>query len=213
MSRAVLPIAILCSVTAIAVVESASLRVKPFVGVFLNSYSTSVEDFDLFWGSRSGSSLGALAGLRLIPQVAGVVKLHAWEKKEELRLYVPTVDDSVTFKGEWNQYFITVAARYYPVTLARISPYVDLGLAYSSATEKYEEIVGEWHRNPTLSSGGIGGALGGGVQVWLTPQISVFGEAQVVKVTVKGGNEWLGIVDRVQDAGCRFLGAGVCLLF
>jgi hypothetical protein len=212
MTRVVLLVTILCCVASITAVEGSSLQVKPFVGLSLNSYSTSVEDFDAFWGGKSGRSLGGHAGLRFIPQVAGVIKLHVFDRKQEMKLWIQGLSDSVTYKAEWNQYFITVAARYYPVTLARVSPYVDLGFLYSSVTEKYEAIAVEGHGNVTISAGGIGGALGGGVQVWLTPQISVFGEAQIVAVTVKGGNEWLGIrSDRA--AGCRFLGGGISLLF
>lgn len=212
MKRVALSVAILCCVTTVTAVEGSSLQVKPFVGLSLNSYSTSVEDFEAFWGSKSGSSLGGFVGVRVIPQVAGVWKVHIFEKKQEMRLWIPGLTDSVTYKAEWSQYFITVAARYYPVTLARVSPYVDAGLLYSSVTEKYEAIAVEGHGNVTVSGGGIGGALAGGVQVWITPQISVFGEGQVVKVTVKGGNEWLGIHEE-RAAGGRYFGAGVCLLF
>ncbi len=212
MKRVALSVAILCSVITITAVEGSPLQVKPFVGLSLSSYSTSIEDFDTFWGSKSGSSLGGLVGARVIPQLAGVFKVHIFEKNQEMRLWIPGLTDSVTYKAEWSQYFITVAARYYPVTLARISPYVDAGLLYSSVTEKYEAMAVEGHGSANVSAGGIGGALAGGIQVWITPQISVFGEAQVVKVTVKGGNEWLGIHEE-RAAGGRYFGGGVCLVF
>jgi hypothetical protein len=140
------------------------------------------------------------------------VKVHIFEKKQEIKLWVPELVDSIIYKGEWSQYSVTMAVRYYPITFARVSPYVDAGLIYSNVTEKYEAIVEEWHGNPSIPSGGFGGMLAGGLQVWLMPELSVFGEVQVAKVRVKGRNEWLGI-EREHDAGGRLFGAGVCLSF
>lgn len=183
-----------------------------FAGGSLNLFVISYDDFDFYYGSKSGLSLGGFAGVKLVPKAGLVFKLRTFGKANEMTLWIPEIGDSVHYKLGWNQYFLTFSGRYYPVVTQRLSPYLDGGFVFCSASETWEVTGDVGHDVLRWSTHGIGLALGGGLQISIVRELSVFGEVEFTWVGIKGEIERLNI-ERDYDAGGPFFGGGISLAF
>ena len=148
--------------------------------------------------------------MRFGPKLGFAVKVRAFEKKDEMDI------SSTHVKGEWNQYFVTLAGRLYPLVLHRLSPYADLGLVYSNVTETTETIHPDGHFLFSYSSGGFGVGAAGGIELRLTPDISLFGEVEYTRVKTKGALDIPGVtpgLDIAYDISGPFFGGGILFSF